>query len=72
MSTRYCNNEEAIGAINEAPIGSTIPPRNPPSFFVSIFAVSVALSTNGPELLTDFAILIISSTSSFEMKKYKP
>ena len=68
-----CINVEATGVINEAAIGAIIAPGNPPScFFISCFTASVAPLINRSESSSDFAILIISSRSSFEMKKVNP
>ena len=65
-----CINQEAIGAINEAAI---IAPKNPPScFFISCFTVSVVPAIKRPGFSSDFTILMISSTSSFEMNKVNP
>ena len=41
-------------------------------FFYFIFSVLVASSVNRPDFYSDPTILIISSTSSFEMNKVNP
>ena len=68
-----CINQEAIGAINEAAIRTIIASRNPPfCFSISCFTVSVAPSINRPDFSSDSTTLIVSSISSFEMKKMNP
>ena len=60
-------NEEAIGIINEAVI---IAPGYPPScFFISCLTVPVVPSINRPDFSSNSAILIISSTSLFEINR---
>ena len=63
-----CNNEKALGTINEAAISAIIAPRNPPSCcFISCFTVSVTPSINRPDFHSGSAVLTISSISSFKM-----
>ena len=60
--------EEATDAV----IGAIIAPRNPPCCsFISCFTISVAPLVNRPNFSSDSTILIMSSVSSFEIKKVK-
>ena len=68
--TTGCINKEAIGAINEATISAIIAPRNQPScFLICCCTFSAAPSVNILEVSNDFAILIISSITSFKINK---
>ena len=62
-------NEEPIRAVNEAAIGAIIAPRNPLTFFISCYPVSVAASINRSDFSNDSTILMISFISSFETNK---
>ena len=65
--------EVTTGCINETAMDANNGARNPlSSFFISCFTFSITPSINAAESSSDFLILIITSISSFKMKKVNP
>ena len=64
--------EKITGCTNEAAKGANKAPRNPPSFFISFFTVSVTPSSNTMESSNGFIIFIVSFISLIEINKVNP
>ena len=61
--------EEITGCSNEATKGANKTARNPSSFFISCYTVSVNPSIKSPKSSNYFMILITSFISSSEIKR---